>query len=96
MGKDDVRRALEAMDDEAIRARLVAGDFTDVEGFALDDNERQLVKDAAADYPDVAGFAFDTFMKRWPDVSIAEPVELKTGPMGGPNNYVAAIQYTQQ
>ena len=63
MGKDDVRKALEAMDDEDVRARLAGGDFSDVSDLDLADNERDMVQGAAADYPEVAGFAYDAFMK---------------------------------
>jgi hypothetical protein len=56
MGKDDVRRALEAMGDDGVRGRLATGDFSAVDGLDLSDHERQLVQDAAADYPEVAGF----------------------------------------
>jgi hypothetical protein len=56
MGKEDVRKALEAMSDEAVRQRLADGDFSAVEGLELTEDERALVTDAAADYPEVAGF----------------------------------------
>ncbi len=63
MGRGDVRRALQAMDDEGVRQRLAAGDFSAVPGLALDEHEKDLVRGAAAEYPEVAGFSFDTFMK---------------------------------
>jgi len=63
MGRDDVRKALQAMDDEDVRARLAEGDFSDVSGFAFTDDERAMVRDAAAEYPEVAGFAYDAFVK---------------------------------
>jgi hypothetical protein len=62
MGRDDVRRALQAMDDEDVRARLASGDFADVAGFDFTEHERELVQGAAADYPEVAGFAYDAFL----------------------------------
>ena len=50
MAKEDVRRALVAMDkDEAVRARLADGDFDAVDGLELSADERMLVQDAASD-----------------------------------------------
>ena len=62
MAKEDVAKALEAMGDDAARANLARGDFSDVAELDLSAEEQQLVRDAAGDYPDVAGFAFDAFM----------------------------------
>ena len=59
MGRQDVRRALEAMDaDETVRQRLADGDFAAVDGLDLSAEEQTLVQDAAGDMPEVAGFAF--------------------------------------
>ena len=64
MGKQDVRRALVAMDeDDAVRERLASGDFAAVGGLDLNDEEKMLVQDAANDMPDVSGFASDIFAK---------------------------------
>ena len=64
MGKQDVRKALVAMDeDDAVRERLAAGDFTAVDGLELSAEEQMLVQDAANDMPDVSGFAADIFAK---------------------------------
>jgi hypothetical protein len=64
MGRQDVRQALVAMDqDEAVRERLAAGDFGAVEGLDLTTDEQTLVQDAASDMPEVAGFAADIFAK---------------------------------
>lgn len=56
MGKEDVRKALEAMSDDVVRQRLADGDFSAVEGLDLTEEERTLVTEAAAEYPEVAGF----------------------------------------
>ena len=61
MTKEAVGHVLHAMDDNAIRERLAAGDFSDVE-YDLDAHEREMVEAAAADYPEVAGFAVDAFI----------------------------------
>ena len=61
MAKEDVAKALQAMGDEAVRANMAKGDFSDVPGLDLNAEEQQLVRDAAGDYPEVAGFAFDAF-----------------------------------
>ena len=62
MAKEDVAKALQAMGNDGVRAKLAKGDFTDVSELDLSAEEQQLVRDAAGDYPDVAGFAFDAFM----------------------------------
>jgi hypothetical protein len=62
MGKQDVRRALVAMDeDETVRARLATGEFDAVDGLELSKDEQLLVQDAANDMPEVSGFAADFF-----------------------------------
>ena len=65
MGRQDVRQALVAMDqDDAVRVRLAAGDFGAVEGIELSADEQLLVRDAAGDMPEVSGFAaVDYFLK---------------------------------
>lgn len=64
MGKQDVRAALVAMeDDDAVRGRLAGGDFGAVPDLDLSDDERTLVQDAANDMPDVAGFASDFLLQ---------------------------------
>lgn len=59
MAAEDVGRALETMQDEAIRSRLAGGDFSAVEGLSLTEEERTLVREAADDYPDVTGHMQD-------------------------------------
>ena len=61
MGRQDVERALRAMDDDKIRERLSQGDFESAGDLNLTDEERTLVRDAAGDYPDLAGFSFEVF-----------------------------------
>lgn len=61
MGREDVERALRAMDDDEVRERLSQGDFEAAGDLNLTDQERTLVRDAAGDYPDVAGFLFEVF-----------------------------------
>ena len=63
MGKQDVRQALVAMQDDEVRGHLLSGDFSDLDELTLTEHERQLVQGAASDYPDVAGFAYDAFWK---------------------------------
>jgi len=64
MGRQDVRQALVAMEeDEAVRTRLAAGDFDAVAGLELSDEEQTLVQDAASDMPEVSGFAMEMFLK---------------------------------
>ena len=64
MGRQDVRRALIAMDeDDTVRERFAAGDFRAVEGVELSADEQMLVQDAANDMPDVSGFTADSFAK---------------------------------
>ncbi len=63
MGKQDVRQALVAMEnDDAVRARLAGGDFDAVDGLELSAEEQLLVRDAASDLPEASGFAFDSFL----------------------------------
>ena len=87
MSRDDVRQALQAMDDEDVRSRLAAGDFSDVGELELADHERMLVQDAAGEYPDVAGFAFDAFDKFNLGGSFEKGLTL--------DKYNAAAQYAQ-
>lgn len=61
MGREDVRAALERMDDDEVRERIEAGDLADLGDLSLDDAEQELVRGAAADYPEVVGFAFTSF-----------------------------------
>ena len=64
MGKEDVRRALEAMlEDDVVAEKFQAGDFTAVDGLDLNDEEQTLVRDAAGDLPEVAGFASDYLLE---------------------------------
>jgi hypothetical protein len=63
MAEQDVRRALVAMDDEAVRARLAEGDFDAVDGLELSADEKMLVQDAASELSEVSGFASDIFAK---------------------------------
>ena len=64
MGRQDVRQALVAMEDDEVRGRLAAGDFGAVEGIELSADEQLSVQDAASDMPEVSGFAaVDYFLK---------------------------------
>jgi len=87
MGKNDVRKALEAMDDDDVRARLADGDFADVGELELSDDERRMVQDAAADYPDVAGFAMMAYIK------FDAKFDIKLD--GKFNAFQSAFEYTQ-
>ena len=56
MGRHDVAMALEAMEDDEVRAALVAGDLSALgEGVELTAEERDMVVAAAADHPEVVG-----------------------------------------
>ena len=58
MGREDVGAALQAMsDNEEVRDRVAAGDFTDLPDTGLTEAERAMVTAAAEDFPDVEGFA---------------------------------------
>jgi hypothetical protein len=59
MGRQDVGKALEALQDDAIRAQVTAGDLSSLESRTrLTEDERKLVKAAAEDYPEVQPFVF--------------------------------------
>lgn len=61
MGKEDVRRALEAMArDDGVRAAAERGELDDLGGEALTEQERALVVGAAREWPEVEGFAQPT------------------------------------
>ncbi|HUO49032.1 MAG TPA: hypothetical protein VMU09_09380 [Acidimicrobiales bacterium] len=69
----DTARALEAMkDDEEVRGRLAAGDFSDVEGFDLTGEERSLLHAGAADFPEVEGFLNPQPLPPMPDPGFAD------------------------
>jgi len=56
MSKQAVGFALEAMQDDGVRTRLAAGEFSESERGELDEHEQGLVQRAASDYPDVMPF----------------------------------------
>jgi hypothetical protein len=58
MSAEDVRRALELMDDPAVRVRIAEGLLSDLGAATFDAYETTLVREAAADYPEVSGFSF--------------------------------------
>lgn len=62
MSREDVGRALEAMSDEAVLQQVGAGDFSGLDGFELNDEERAILTDAASDYPETTGFALNAYM----------------------------------
>ena len=62
MSTEDVQRALKTIDEPEARERVAAGDLSDLQGFDLTDEERELIEEAAGDYPEVAGFSFDAFL----------------------------------
>jgi hypothetical protein len=65
MSKQDVGRALHAMDEESVRERLAGGDFAAVDGLDLTADEQAMVREAADDYPEVAGFAWTEGKTGW-------------------------------
>jgi len=56
MSKQAVGFALEAMQDDEVRTRLAAGEFSETERGQLDEHEQGLVQRAASDYPEVMPF----------------------------------------
>lgn len=57
MGRRDVAVALEAMEDDEVRAALEAGQFDVLpDEVELDHAEQQMVSAAAADFPETTGF----------------------------------------
>lgn len=62
MGRTDVWRALQAVDeDDDVRERVAAGDFDALDDVELSAEEQLLVRDAASDMPEVSGFTADLF-----------------------------------
>ena len=64
MAKEDVGKALEAMEDEDVRSGIAGGDFSGVSELSLTDEEKELLTGAAEDYPEVAGFAFNSYLSQ--------------------------------
>ena len=58
MSKQDVLKALETMDEEALRAQLAESDFSVLGDTELTDDEGELVRAAAEGFPETQGFAF--------------------------------------
>jgi hypothetical protein len=58
MSAADLTRAIEALEDEAVRDRVSGGDLTDFAGLELTDGEIAQVEAAAGEYPEVVGFDF--------------------------------------
>ena len=96
MGKDDVRTALQAIDDEAVRDRVAAGDFSDLNDVDLDADEAALMQAAAGDYPDVAGYAFGSFevagAEAFAHKKATKKKNVKMGSLDGA--YAQAMDYT--
>ncbi len=65
MAAEDLARIyMRIDDDDALRAAVAAGDYSDLGGADLDEYERRLLRDAATeDMPDVAGFALEPGQK---------------------------------
>lgn len=60
MGRDDVKKALEAMAaDDALVDKIAGGDLDDLSVDELTDAERSMLVAAADDWPEVSGFAFN-------------------------------------
>jgi hypothetical protein len=73
MSTEDVRRALEAIDDAEVRGRVAGGDLSDLGDLSLDEAETALVRGAAGDYPEVAGFQFATLGMQPVAIDAASP-----------------------
>lgn len=94
MGREEVRKALEAMDDEAVRAQMAGGDLSAIEPAEITDEERAMIVAAADDYPEVAGFSFGDLTKNKPTFGKNNPVgytevewTYASSPLGQAANY---------
>ena len=58
MAADDVAKALMAMDDESVRARVAEGDLEGLGLPGLSPEERELVREAATDDPEISGYTY--------------------------------------
>jgi hypothetical protein len=90
MSAEDVARALMAMDDRALRARVADGDLAAVGADALPENEQQLLAAAASAVPgddeiEVAGHSM---------ISYAPPY-VTVGPVGSGQPLQVAMRYAQ-
>ena len=56
MAREDVGKALKAMDDDKLREQIAGGGLAGLEGLNLSDDEKEMVIGAAEDYPEVSGF----------------------------------------
>ncbi len=97
MGREDVERALRAMDDDDVRQRLSRGEYQAVSGLDLTDEERTLVRDAAGDYPEVAGFSFANFQEIviTKEVDKASPKLFEDSGIGHKMKFWLAMKYSQ-
>lgn len=59
MSAEDLAIAIEALDEESVRAKVAAGDVAAVGDLNLSDEEQALLQGAADEYPEVVGYAFD-------------------------------------
>jgi len=92
MSAEDLARGLRAIDEEAVRQKVAAGDLSAAGDLELNDEEAGLLRGAADDYPEVAGFFFDVFYKPhgFEAASVGEkPLE------GVSPAYGQALQYVQ-
>jgi hypothetical protein len=58
MSRENVGIALKAMEDDAVRSQVAAGDLSVLGDLEFNDAERAVVVDAADDFPDTTGFSF--------------------------------------
>ncbi len=63
MTRQELRRALEAIEDEAVRDDVAQGDDSSLGGLSLDDRERRVVREIADKPP--FGLAGHRFLRRW-------------------------------
>jgi hypothetical protein len=63
MSDDPRELAVARLDEVEVRARVSAGDLSDFDDLALDDEQREALLQLAEEFGDVAGFGMDVFTK---------------------------------
>lgn len=53
-----IERAVEALEDDEVRQRVAAGDFSDLDGLGLPDEATEQLQTMANEWDEVEGFAF--------------------------------------
>lgn len=61
MSEHPPEMAMARLDDDEVRARVRAGDFSDFEDLSIDDEQQAALAQVAENFGEVAGFAMDVF-----------------------------------